>query len=336
MDDSGCRSLCNALGFFDCLEDSELVLPTQNGAVRLFRFSGIQVYLHWSWFVVALIEFNLRGAQYSSPFWNVAEYLALFVIVLMHEFGHALACRQTGGQADQIVLWPLGGVAYVAPPPRPAATLWSIAAGPLVNLILLPIALVVAMAADGIGLKDSMPNLRHFLWALVYINAGLLVFNLLPVYPLDGGQILRSLLWFAIGPARSLIVATVIGLAGAATLAGLALFQGSIWIGVLAAFMGINCWRALQHARLLRQVEQAPAYQGARCPKCQAPPLIGAFWACGSCQTRFDTFATGGVCPKCHQQFPITACIQCGASRPMSEWLGQPAPPVIHPRGTAQ
>ena len=49
-------------------------------------------------------------------------YLALFSIVLLHEFGHALACRQVGGKADQIVLWPLGGVAYVAPPPRPGAT----------------------------------------------------------------------------------------------------------------------------------------------------------------------------------------------------------------------
>ena len=67
------------------------------------------------------------------------ECLALFVIVLLHEFGHALACRQVGGQANQIVLWPLGGVAYVAPPPRPGPTLWSIAAGPLVNVALTPV-----------------------------------------------------------------------------------------------------------------------------------------------------------------------------------------------------
>ena len=308
------------------------MLPTQKGAVRLFRFSGIQVYLHWSWFVFALIEFNLRGSRYSSPFWNIAEYLALFVIVLLHEFGHALACRQTGGQADTIVLWPLGGVAYVAPPPRPGATLWSIAAGPLVNLILLPIALGLALTADGMGLKESLPNARHFVWSLVYINGGLLAFNLLPVYPLDGGQILRSLLWFAVGRARSLIIATVIGLAGAATLAGMAFHVGSLWIGVLAAFMAFNCWKALQHARLLRQVEQAPAYQGARCPSCQAPPLIGMFWACNVCHTRFDTFATRSECPKCHQQFPVTTCIQCGESRPMSEWLGQLDPPVIAAR----
>ncbi len=79
------------------------------------------------------------GRKYSSVTWNVLEYLALFLIVMLHEFGHALACRQVGGTANQIVLWPLGGVAYVDPPPRPGATLWSIAAGPLVNVALLPV-----------------------------------------------------------------------------------------------------------------------------------------------------------------------------------------------------
>jgi Zn-dependent protease len=69
------------------------------------------------------------------------EYLALFSIVLMHEFGHALACRQVGGTADQILLWPFGGVAYVNPPQRPGAMLWSIAAGPLVNVALFPLLL---------------------------------------------------------------------------------------------------------------------------------------------------------------------------------------------------
>jgi Zn-dependent protease len=71
--------------------------------------------------------------------WNALEYVTLFGIVLLHEMGHALACRQVGGQANLIVLWPLGGVAYVSPPPRPGATLWSIAAGPLVNVALLPV-----------------------------------------------------------------------------------------------------------------------------------------------------------------------------------------------------
>src|ERR1700736_4207054 len=79
----------------------------QGGALRLFRFAGIQVYLHFSWFIIAACEVTQFSKRYQNPIWGLLEYLALFVIVLLHEFGHAIACRQTGGQADRIVLWPL-------------------------------------------------------------------------------------------------------------------------------------------------------------------------------------------------------------------------------------
>src|SRR5271156_5895288 len=100
------------------------MLPSHKGSIHLFRFVGIDVFLHWSWFLVALIQIQWRPGTYSSYVWSAYEYLALFVIVLMHEFGHSLACRSVGGRADQIVLWPLGGGAFVDPPPRPAAPLW--------------------------------------------------------------------------------------------------------------------------------------------------------------------------------------------------------------------
>src|SRR6516165_3946792 len=96
-----------------------LMLPSSSGSFRLFRVAGIDVFLHWSWLVVAVLEVQFRADAYPSQAWNVAEYLALFGLVLLHEFGHALACRQVGGTADRIVLWPLGGVAYVSPPPPP-------------------------------------------------------------------------------------------------------------------------------------------------------------------------------------------------------------------------
>jgi len=75
------------------------MLPSRSGSFRLFRVAGIQVYLHWWWFVFAVIQVTLRSDAYSSQVWNVVEYLALFVIVLLHEFGHSLACRQTGGKS---------------------------------------------------------------------------------------------------------------------------------------------------------------------------------------------------------------------------------------------
>lgn len=232
------------------------MLPDRQGSFRLFRYAGIDVFLHWSWFLVAVFEVSYRSRHYTSPLWNVLEYLALFLIVMLHEFGHALACRQVGGQADQIVLWPLGGVAYVAPPQRPGATLWSIAAGPLVNVALAPVLLGLLFAGTQMGWARSMPNAFAFVTTLSYINLLLLAFNLLPIYPLDGGQILRSLLWFALGPARSLMVASLIGLVGAAALVGVAAWMRSIWIGIMAAFILMNSWRGWQMARALDQADR--------------------------------------------------------------------------------
>ncbi len=214
------------------------------GSLRLFRFRGISVYLHWSWLLVAYFEIFHVMAAYQSRLWNVAEYLSLFAIVLMHEFGHALACRQVGGKADQILLWPLGGAAYVSPPQRPGAYLWSIAAGPLVNLALVPITLGMLFA---FGIPSVIPTAglsdpEHFLCSIALINIVLLLFNLLPIYPLDGGQIVRALLWFIVGAAPSLMVASVLGLIGGIGLAGLALLVHSTWGTVLAVFIG---WRSI-------------------------------------------------------------------------------------------
>jgi Zn-dependent protease len=165
------------------------------------------------------------------------EYLGLFLIVLMHEFGHALACRQVGGRADRIILWPLGGIAFVDPPFRPGAYLWSIAAGPLVNVFLFPVLGFLLFAAVGAQWHLTNPDLYRFIDSLVYINAMLLIFNLLPVYPLDGGQIVRALLWFKLGPIRSLKIASVIGFIGAIAFGIFAFQQGSIWFGLLAFFI---------------------------------------------------------------------------------------------------
>ena len=245
-------------------------MPTaRQGSIHLFRFAGVDLFLHWSWFLVAVIEIQRRAGSYSSVTWNALEYLALFLIVMLHEFGHALACKQVGGRANQIVLWPLGGVAYVDPPPRPGATLWSIAAGPLVNVALAPVFGALYFAGQSLGWAETFPNLQSLIVTVFWINVGLLVFNILPIYPLDGGQILRSLLWFVIGRARSLMVATVLGLVGVAGFIGLALWKGSIWYGALAVFMLMNCWGGFKHAQALLRIAKLPRRDGLLLPNLQ-------------------------------------------------------------------
>jgi Zn-dependent protease len=288
------------------------------GTIRLFRFSGIDVFLHWSWFIVAVIQIRQMD-RYSSSWWSILEYVALFAIVTLHEFGHALACRQVGGRALRIILWPIGGAAYVDPPPRPGATLWSIAAGPLVNVALIPVLglpwLFTAIGPSGTG------DFTTFLGWLNFINLGLLIFNVLPIYPLDGGQILRALLWYFIGRARSLMAAVIMGSVGVAGLALIAILSAQPLFGILVAFAGIQCYRGYKEAQLLRRIEQIPRRQNFICPSCKAHPFVGPHWTCEPCRVRFDIFETSSSCPVCRSVFPTTQCGDCGTRSPFAEWI---------------
>jgi len=308
------------------------MVSTQQGAVKLFRVAGIQVFLHWSWFVVALIEISTRARNYQSPVWNAVEYLALFAIVLLHEFGHALACRSVGGEANEIILWPLGGIAFVNPPPRPGAVLWSIAAGPLVNVVLFPILVAAWYWTARHGAGDTASDLERLLFTVAwFINLPLLVFNVLPIYPLDGGQILQSLLWFRLGRARSLLVAARIGFVGIAGLVVLAFWWQSFWLGIMALFLGQRCLMGYRHAQALAALAKLPRHAGLACPVCREAPPGGPLWLCANCRQRFDPFSTGGVCPHCQAPQPATVCPGCGAAHPIAEWdrSGRGAPPII-------
>jgi len=303
-------------------------MPTNKGAIRIFGLFGINVYLHWAWFVVAYFMIRWRTHAYSSPVFNVLEYLSLFLIVLTHEFGHQLACRSVGGQTHDIVLWPMGGVAYVSPPQRPGAQLWSIAAGPLVNVILIPFFSVLVLIFSHFGWQDTNPNVYKLAVVVWQINLCLLMFNLLPVYPLDGGQILRSLLWFPFGRANSLLAASIIGFIGMGlllVLAALIFFVGQDeldggWLGAIAIFIALNCWGGLRQGFALARVAKLPRREGFACPSCKTAPPLGELWRCGKCGKPFDTFLTQATCPHCGTQYSATQCLDCGTSAPFVAW----------------
>jgi len=197
---------------------------------------------------------------------------------------------------------------------------------PLVNLALLIMLSVVGVLNRSLGWAETMPNAHALLRSVWLINLGLLVFNMLPIYPLDGGQILRSLLWFAVGRARSLMVTTIIGFVGVAGFIILALRMQSVWFGVLSVFVLTNCWRGLRQAQALSRILESPRRDGFTCPSCNAAPPVGNYWMCAECSKQFDTFQTQAVCPNCAAQFGVTACLDCGKLRPMSEWIVPAAP----------
>jgi Zn-dependent protease len=295
-------------------------MQTKQGAFKLFSLAGIGVYVHWMWFLAAVYSIQYRGQAYSSFLWNIVEYLALFAIVLLHEFGHQLACRSVGGQTHDIVLWLLGGVAFVSPPQRPGAQLWSIVAGPLVNVALIPVFSALIAVSAHLGWEETHHDAYEFLNNWRIVNVIVLVFNMMPIYPLDGGQILRSLLWFPFGRANSLLIASILGFIGVAGLVLFAIWSRSLQLGVMSVFIVMSCWNGLKQALALSRRAKLPRRDGFACPACKTAPPQGAFWRCGKCGQAFDTFQTLATCPHCATQFSATQCLDCGASRPMGEW----------------
>jgi hypothetical protein len=206
--------------------------------------------------------------------------------------------------------------------------LWSIVAGPLVNVVLAPVLFAVYMIGGSSGWEQSMPDLYQFVGAVSEINLGLLIFNILPVYPLDGGKILWSLLWFVMGRARSLMVATVFGFFGIIGFLVIAVLVHEVWFGLISIYLIFSCWRGFQYARAMLKVESQPRRQGFACPSCRTAPPLGPKWKCGQCEQIFDTFETRAVCPNCAAQYPLTMCGYCGKQSPMSEWVVGAAPVV--------
>src|SRR2546430_15007667 len=101
----------------------------RGGSFKLFQVAGITVYLHFTWFLVAWYQVNSASYRFHRPIWPVIEYIGLFIIVLLHEFGHAFACRSTGGRGGTLVFWSPGGLSFCAPPFPATPGLWGLLAG---------------------------------------------------------------------------------------------------------------------------------------------------------------------------------------------------------------
>jgi Zn-dependent protease/CBS domain-containing protein len=174
-----------------------------NASLSLGRIAGIRVGVHWSLLVVfALIVWSLASAVFpdQNPGLSDGAYLAMAVVaalaffasILLHELGHAIEAQREGMEIDGITLWLFGGVAqFRGQFPSAGAEFRIAAAGPLVSLVL---GVVFVALARITGLPDAVDGVLFWLGS---INLMLLVFNLLPALPLDGGRILRSILWAA-------------------------------------------------------------------------------------------------------------------------------------------
>jgi len=236
-----------------------------SGSVPLFTISGIRVRAH-AWLIV-IVVLTLLLAPLGPP-WGigpknaVVSMVILFGSVLLHELGHCFGSRYVGGDPDEILMWPLGGLASANPPHRPWAAFFTTLCGPLVNLLLCCLTGLALVMINGtlsvlpwmnpvrLLLPFDLGNVSYYLWWIFAVNYDLLMFNLLLVfYPFDGGRLVQELLWVKIGHYRSMLIATFIGMAGALVIGGVGIAFRSVNLLLLAGLGFYFCYRDRQMLR---------------------------------------------------------------------------------------
>jgi stage IV sporulation protein FB len=232
-------------------------------SVRLGRVFNIDVRLHVFFLIYIVIEllsavFPAVGRVTAGIEIVAISMLCLFGLVLLHEFGHCIACRWIGGDANEILMWPLGGLAFTRPPNHWRAHMVTAVGGPLVNVVICLVTGVTLGLMTGQWLGVALPNPLSFAgirteaiagsWPLMILflintlSLVLLLFNLLPIFPLDGGRITQAALWPRFGYVRSMRLAIRTGFIGAIALGIFGAVTLKLMIVAIAIFGGVTCW----------------------------------------------------------------------------------------------
>jgi len=232
------------------------------GSFKIGRALGIDVKVHWTFFLLlaffAFVGYGATGAV-AGALVMVAVILALFVCVLLHEFGHSVAAQRLGIKVRDITLLPLGGVARLDALPEKAVDEIKIAlAGPLVNVGLAPLffGAGLLLGADAVALdpRAAQGSFGGFLAYLGLVNVSLVAFNMIPAFPLDGGRVLRGLLATRLGPVRATEVSAAVGQVFAAGFFLVGLLGGNFFLVLIAVFVFFG---ASGEAEMVRQRELA-------------------------------------------------------------------------------
>jgi len=235
--------------------------------MKVAKLFGIPVFVHWSflllffWIAYLTISMDL-GLKFF--FWYSALFLAIFICVVFHEFGHALTARRYGVKTRDIILSPIGGIARLESlPERPIHEFLVALAGPMVNVGIF-LALLIIHVVFGIGDMEvwTEPNFESMMkvlskgsfatfmfTTLLGLNLGLAIFNLIPAFPMDGGRILRSLLAIPLKRVRATQVAVIIAQIIAVLVFIFAMNNGEIILGLIAVFVFSS---ARQENRMVR------------------------------------------------------------------------------------
>ncbi|MBK9712634.1 MAG: site-2 protease family protein [Kouleothrix sp.] len=220
-----------------------------NRSFRFTRVAGIDIKIHVTFVLILLLGALQWGGQFGAAgaLFGILLMILLFVCVTLHELGHSLVAQRFGVPVREIVLLPLGGVAVLGRnPSRPLHELLIAAAGPLVNVLIAAGLFAFTGATRALGVLDGQglvpgqapsPSFELLLSWLLAANVGLVLFNLIPAFPLDGGRMLRAVLAMFTGNQRATRIAAVIGQVIAVGLAVYGFASGNILLALVAVFV---------------------------------------------------------------------------------------------------
>jgi len=208
---------------------------------KVARIGGIDVRIHVTFFLLLAVFASFYSAQggASGTLRIVIFFLLVFLCVLLHELGHAFAAKAYGIRTVDITLLPIGGVARMERmPEKPAQELVVAIAGPLVNVVIAAALLFVLAVTGNLDFGEVLdPTKFNALWALLYTNVMMVVFNLIPAFPLDGGRVLRALLATRLSYERATQVAATVGQALALLMGVWAFSKGPASLALIAIFI---------------------------------------------------------------------------------------------------
>jgi Zn-dependent protease/CBS domain-containing protein len=271
-------------------------------SIPIFSLGGTVIRIHVTFLIFMIwlwgIYFRQGGSEAA---WQGTTFVAiLFVCVLLHELGHVFAGRRYGVQTADVTLWPFGGIANMERmPAKPSEELVVAIAGPLVNVV---IALLLAIYLGGRVDTQNLAELESptislaakVLWA----NVVLVLFNLIPAFPMDGGRVLRALLAMRLGNARATQLAAAIGQAFAVVFAVIGIFYSPMLI-VIAIFIFLAASGEASQAQL-RAVAQGLLVSDAMITSFESLPTTAtvddaAEALIRTTQTEFPVVDGGGV-----------------------------------------
>lgn len=229
------------------------------GSVTLFKLFGIEMRVHWSFLLIVAYQAYVSSGAASNPtlgaFYGVVTILLLFVCVTLHEFGHSVVAKYYKINVPYITLLPIGGVASLERmPDKPGQEFLIAVAGPLVNVIiaalLSPFALFflfgevnagrMTLTLDQVFRFEQTMGLKNLVVNLFFTNILLVLFNLLPAFPMDGGRILRALLAMGMSYIQATRTAVLVGRVMAVIFALLGIFGGGIFLLLIAFFVYVG------------------------------------------------------------------------------------------------